>query len=120
MQGEILKENGNNNKGRAGIMTPEEMQEKVCGPQLKRIEDLAQKTHKALCESNGKPSVLSRLDAVEVAQQEPEKNTFTKFGIRFEQIESRDLPRILGAIALIILVLEKFGMLGPIMKVMGK
>jgi len=103
-------------------MKPEEMQEKVCGPIMVRIETKLDKTHKALCESNGKPSIISRLEKAEAAlvKQGKEPKTFTKFGIVFKPIESTDIARTVGMLLLVVLVLERFGLLGSIMRLAGK
>ena len=37
----------------------------VCGPLLRRIDENTEKTYKAVFVSNGKPSILARLDAAE-------------------------------------------------------
>ena len=76
---------------------------------IKEVKTLQQATHKAICESNGKPSILSRLDMIE---KDSEGGGLTKkLGI-----ESRDLPRIICALGIVALVLERFGALQPILE----
>ena len=82
------------------------------------VKTIALKTHKAICESNGKKSILSRLDKIEEVQTvgNLHKPQFVKFGIRFCPIESRDIPRIIGAIGILILALDRLGALKPILQ----
>jgi len=101
-------------------MTADELYKTVCLPrgeaqdrELKEIKSLAKKTHKAICESNGKPSVLSRLDSLETEKPK----TKTIFGF---PVESRDLPRIIGAAGIVALVLERFGALAPLIDALAE
>jgi len=103
-------------------MDAEEMYEKVCKPwqiQMAKSQDeiktIALSTHKAICESNGKPSILSRLDMLE-----REDNAKTKFGVKFQPIESRDIPRVIIALGVVVLILERFGVLKPLMELLAK
>ena len=84
-------------------MTKQEidMYDKVCkekfeglSGEIGEVKTIALKTHKAICESNGKPSILSRLDAIEVDGKS--KGILGKTGI-----ESRDLPRIIGMLGIV-------------------
>ena len=79
---------------------------------IKDVKKIALDTHKAICVSNGKKSILSRLDAIESDADEPKR--WGPFS--FNPIESRDIPRIVGAFCLAILVLEKFGVLQPLIE----
>ena len=83
---------------------------------IKEVKGIAEKTHNAICVSNGKKSILSRLDAVE---DRSEQKTTTKWGIQFQAIESRDIPRIIGAIGITVLVLERFGALEPLIRMIA-
>lgn len=110
-------------------MKPEEMHEKVCEPKFEalskgitEVKKISLKTHKALCESNGKPSLISRMEKAEeaIAKGKNQPKTFTKFGIVFKPIESTDIARTVGMLLLVVLVLERFGLLGSIMRLAGK
>jgi len=106
-------------------MDAEEMYEKVCKPKQdeivegqKEIKAIAESTYKAICVSNGKACVLARLDKLEGEARD--NDITTKFGIKFKPIESRDLAGILIAFGVVMLVLERFGALQPLIEWVNK
>ena len=121
----MLVRRGQNERDKTMVLTPEEMHDKVCEPRFKVLHDgqeeikkIANATHKALCVSNGGPSVLSRLERIEAGSEgKKATKTFMKGLLRFEPIESRDVPRIIFAAGMVILVLEKLGLLMPLIKI---
>jgi len=102
-----MKKEGDN---KMGVLSAEQMHDKVCEPKFEAYEKdqeeikiILKKTHKALCESNGKPSVLARLNKLE---EQIDIGGKKMWGIVFKPIESRDIPRIIVALGMTIILLD--------------
>lgn len=98
----------------------EEMHKMVCGPKMDEIHEAVKGLTKTIKESNGKPSVLARLDSLE---QPAPKKTIKRFslgkgGIKTEGYDGMDVVRIIATLGILYLVAERHGLVsGLIAKV---
>jgi len=110
-----------------------EMYEKVCEKRFSKLEGkvdygFAEMTKKLFI-GNGKKSVVALIEdnAGHIKDNRLNLKRHTEavegkswLGFRFKPVESRDIPRIVGAVGILVLVLEKFGALGPVLTALAK
>jgi len=73
------------------------------------LKTIAQKTHKALCESNGKPSVLSRLEKLEATPVPTKEISIGGGMLKMRGFNPKEVGRIVVWIIIVYLFLSEIG-----------
>ena len=108
--------------------TSDDMYKNTCEKRFDSIDNAFSGLHKRLFESNGDRAIVELIrdnkNSIDRhVENEPEAVAPTgtvKWGIMWQPIESRDVPRIIATIGIVVLLLERFGALTPLLEMIAK